>query len=286
MAIRSILACASGGTASEGMIEAACRLARRFEAHLEGFHVRPEPREMLMFAGDGFGLPLAGDWIDQFSSEAAARAAKAKAAFATAVARHRLAMAEASPKTKPSAAWREEAGYAPLLVSRRARFFDLAVLGRSERIDEQPYTDTVEETLIHSGRPILLAPARAPITLGDAVAFGWNGSPGAVRALAAALPLLTTARAVFVITIGDKHEESAAAVTEYLDWQGIAAIRRHIGSVLGAGPGEQLLAAARDQEADLLVMGGYGHMPWRETLFGGATREVIGTSLLPLLLSH
>ena len=77
-----------------------------------------------------------------------------------------------------------------------------------------------------------------------------------MRALAAALPLLTTARAVFVITIGDKHEESAAAVTEYLDWQGIAAIRRHIGSVLGAGPGEQLLAAARDQEADLLVMGG------------------------------
>jgi nucleotide-binding universal stress UspA family protein len=36
----------------------------------------------------------------------------------------------------------------------------------------------------------------------------------------------------------------------------------------------------------LLVMGGYGHAPWREVLFGGATREVIGTSLLPVLLSH
>jgi len=36
----------------------------------------------------------------------------------------------------------------------------------------------------------------------------------------------------------------------------------------------------------MLVMGGYGQAPWRQTLFGGATREVIGTSLLPVLLSH
>jgi len=50
--------------------------------------------------------------------------------------------------------------------------------------------------------------------------------------------------------------------------------------------GEQLLAGAREDGADLLVMGGYGHTPWRELLFGGATRAVVGTSLLPVLLSH
>ena len=33
-------------------------------------------------------------------------------------------------------------------------------------------------------------------------------------------------------------------------------------------------------------MGGYGHKPWREALFGGVTRDIIGTSLLPLLLMH
>jgi nucleotide-binding universal stress UspA family protein len=33
-------------------------------------------------------------------------------------------------------------------------------------------------------------------------------------------------------------------------------------------------------------MGAFGHAPWRELLFGGATREVIGTSLMPLLLAH
>jgi hypothetical protein len=55
---------------------------------------------------------------------------------------------------------------------------------------------------------------------------------------------------------------------------------------LGVGAGQQLLAATRDQGADLLVMGGYGQMPWRQSLFGGATREIVGVSLLPVLLSH
>jgi nucleotide-binding universal stress UspA family protein len=47
-----------------------------------------------------------------------------------------------------------------------------------------------------------------------------------------------------------------------------------------------LLNAAHDAGADMLVMGGYGHQPWREALFGGVTRDVIGTSLMPLLLMH
>jgi nucleotide-binding universal stress UspA family protein len=286
MAIRTILACASGGTASDGTVEVACRLAQRFKAHIEGFHVRPDPRELLMYAGDAFGMSVTGDWIEQFTAEAAAMASKTKAAFTAVVARQGLAMADTPPKTGASASWRDETGYAPLLVSRRARFFDLAVLGRSDRVAEEPHTDTVEETLIHSGRPLLLAPAHAPTTLGDTIAFGWNGSAAAVRALTAALPLLAAARAVFVITVGDEHEESAAALTEYLGWQGIAAQRRHAASIPRVGAGEQLLATARDVEADLLVMGGYGHTPWREMLFGGATREVVGTSLLPLLLSH
>jgi nucleotide-binding universal stress UspA family protein len=57
-------------------------------------------------------------------------------------------------------------------------------------------------------------------------------------------------------------------------------------TVPGAGAGQQLLSAAREENADLLVMGGYGRVPWREFLFGGATRDVVGVSLLPLLLTH
>jgi nucleotide-binding universal stress UspA family protein len=288
MGIRTILVAASGGTANDGSVELACRLAQRFAAHLEGFHVRIDPREIIAAtAGDGFGvgLPLAGEWMDQIDADAAKLAGKTKTAFLEAAARHHLAPASAPTKSGASVGWQEETGYASLLVSQRARFFDLVVLGRSDRVAERPHTDTVEETLLRSGRPVLLAPAQAPSVIGEKIAVGWNGSTEAVKALAVSLPLLAAAKAVSVITVGDK-DTSAASVIDYLAWHGIAATHRGVRTIGASGPGEQLLAQAREEAADLLVMGGYGHMPWREFLFGGATRQIVGTSLLPLLLSH
>lgn len=291
MTIKTILAAASGGSASDGAIELACRLARRFGAHLEGFHAKPDPRDLFTYSGDGFGMSMSGEFVDRFIKDADTIATKTKAAFGTAAARHQIAInakpSQALPeKIAASAAWREETGYGPTLVARRARFFDLTVLGRSERVVDQPHTDVVEQTLVNSGRPVLLAPAKPPAEVGETVAIGWNGSAEATRAMVASLPILAGARATSIITVGEKHQESAAALIEYLGWQGVTAKHRHVPAVTGVGPGQQLLSAARDENADLLVMGGYGHMPWREFLFGGATREVVGASLLPLLISH
>ena len=291
MTIKTILAAASGGSASDGTIELACRFARRFGAHLEAFHARPDPRDLFTYSGDGFGMSLTGDFIDRFIKDADAIATKTKAVFTSAAARHQIPLSDTPSLQLPekvgaSAAWRDETGYGPTLVSRRARFFDLTVLGRSERVVDQPHTDVVEQALIHSGRAVLLAPAKPPSEVGDVVALGWNGSAEATRATVAALPFLGVASTVSIITVGEKHQESVAALTAYLGWHGIKAQHRHSPTVPGVGPGEQLLSTARDENADLLVMGGYGHMPWREFLFGGATREVVGTSLLPLLISH
>lgn len=291
MTIKTILAAASGGSASDGTIELACRFARRFGAHLEGFHARPDPRDLFTYSGDGFGMSMSGEFIDRFIKDADAIVTKTQSSFKATIARHQIALSAAPSQQLPekigaTAAWHEETGYGPTLVARRARFFDLTVLGRSERVVDQPHTDVVEQTLVHSGRPVLLAPAKTPDAVGDNIAVGWNGSPEATRALVASLPFLTAARSVAILTIGEKHQESAAALIEYLGWHDIKARHRHVPAVTGIGPGQQLLSTARDESADLLVMGGYGHMPWREFLFGGATREVVGVSLLPLLLSH
>lgn len=151
---------------------------------------------------------------------------------------------------------------------------------------DRPHTDTIEETLIRSGRPVLLAPAKAPEKLGEAIALGWNGAAEAVHVLSASLTLLAAARDIIVVTVGDDAAASADSVLEYLAWHGIKARHRKVAPVAHVGPGEQVLAEARDEGADLLVMGGYGHRPWRELLFGGATRQVVGHSLLPVLLAH
>ena len=291
MTLKTILAAASGGSASDGAIDLACRFARRFGAHLEGFHARPDPRDLFTYSSDGFGLSMSGEFVDRFVKDAEEIVGKTKASFEAIAKRHQIPVGSASSGQLPgkipaTATWHDETGYGPTLVARRARFFDLTVLGRSERVVDQPHTDVVEQTLVQSGRPVLLAPAKAPNAVGDNIAVGWNGSAEATRALAAALPFLGAAQAVTILTIGDKHQESSAALIDYLGWHDVKAKHRHVPAVSGVGPGEQLLSAARDESADLLVMGGYGHMPWREFLFGGATRQVVGVSLLPLLISH
>lgn len=52
------------------------------------------------------------------------------------------------------------------------------------------------------------------------------------------------------------------------------------------GAGEALLSHAADIGADLIVAGGYGHSRWRETALGGVTRTLLGSSPVPVLLSH
>ena len=291
MEFRTILAAVSGGRASTGVIELACRLARRFSSHLEAYHVRLDPRELVVMAADGLGTPLTGDLIEQATRDAAAAADRARRVFDAAATRHALTLRQEPPPLggdpallhRASVRWHEEEGYGAVKVADRARLFDLLVLGRSGRVADEPYSDSIEEALLSSGRPILIAPFEAPATLGETVALAWNNTPEAAKALSASLPLLAGARQVHVLSVGKTGAEMLA---RHLAWYGIRAAAQEVYPVKGVGAGELILAAARDNGCDLLVMGGYSRAPWREMLFGGATRQVVGTSLLPLLLSH
>ncbi|MBV9552462.1 MAG: universal stress protein, partial [Alphaproteobacteria bacterium] len=100
-------------------------------------------------------------------------------------------------------------------------------------------------------------------------------------------PVLSAADVVTLITAGADDASDVAGLTDHLAWHGIAADRHHVAFRSGDGIGATLLDAAKAVKADLLVMGGYGHRPLREALFGGATREVIAIDTeLPLLLVH
>ena len=294
MSIRTILYAVSGGSAGEGAAELACRLARRFEAHVEGFHVRADPRQAALAFGDGFGSPVVGDLIERAAQEVAEAAQRAKQHFDKSIATHGLPLRSEPPTLKPgeavaleaTAGWREETGFAGDIVPRRARLFDLVVLGRSERVVDQPHTDVLEDTLMHCGRPVLLAPAHAPQEVGATVAIAWNASAEAARAVAGALPFLRHAKSVRVLTAGATDGAEGLALVQALAWHGIAATARHPAPLPGVAVGQQLLAAAREDNADLLVMGGYGRAPWREMLLGGTTREVVGHGLLPILIAH
>ncbi|MGA8177147.1 MAG: universal stress protein, partial [Pseudolabrys sp.] len=41
-----------------------------------------------------------------------------------------------------------------------------------------------------------------------------------------------------------------------------------------------------DLDSDMIVMGGYGHSRLREFVLGGATRSILNTMTVPVLMSH
>jgi nucleotide-binding universal stress UspA family protein len=172
-------------------------------------------------------------------------------------------------------------------VSHLARYFDAAVLQQSE----SEGTDTVriiEAVLLGSGRPVFIVPrAFVPQHL-KSVMVGWDGGQPAARAVGDALPLLMMSDRVEVVTVGDvsraKHMSSENMV-RHLARHGIRAeLTNHPRD--GRDIAHTLLSHATGTGADLVVMGGYGHSRLREIMLGGTTRSILGTTTVPVLMSH
>ena len=52
------------------------------------------------------------------------------------------------------------------------------------------------------------------------------------------------------------------------------------------GIAEAMLSCAADLRTDLIVMGAYGHARWAERVLGGATRGLLTSMTIPVLMSH
>jgi len=114
----------------------------------------------------------------------------------------------------------------------------------------------------------------------------WDGSPGAAAALRAAMPLLKVARHVTLLTVEiDRMKLMPERAASYCGRHGVhPVLRSHPRH--GASVGEVIASRAAVLGVDYVVMGGFGHHPVREALFGGATRHMLRHSKLPLVLSH
>ena len=51
-------------------------------------------------------------------------------------------------------------------------------------------------------------------------------------------------------------------------------------------PAKAILNEAEKSGAKMLVMGGYGHSRLREFVLGGATRTILSSMTLPVLMAH
>jgi nucleotide-binding universal stress UspA family protein len=141
----------------------------------------------------------------------------------------------------------------------------------------------------HADLLVLVQPDPATGELPDSfgtIAIGWKPTREAARAVSGAIPLLRKALQVHVFAWGADHEPAAPLnLAGYLRVHGIK-VQWHVRSAEPAHAGEQLMASSADVRADLLVMGCYGHSRAGEWVLGGASRTVLRSTALPVLMAH
>ena len=184
--------------------------------------------------------------------------------------------------------WLHFDGSAAQILVDRARLADLIVLSlRQGGGSGRKSLDVVADVALHARTAVLaVPPAIRTIDCRGTAVGAWNGAPESSHALRAALPLLEKAAAVHVVTITDDRTDfPATEACEYLARHGVAA-QLHEWPRNGRSIGGALIEAATTLNAAFLVAGCYGHSRLREAVLGGATRELLETSPLPLLLAH
>ena len=91
------------------------------------------------------------------------------------------------------------------------------------------------------------------------------------------------------VTVDSSTEATGlAGRLDIVGWLRTHGIEPHLvrPAVANESPGESLLSTAFDLDADLLVMGCYGHGRTREWVLGGATRTILGAMTLPVWMAH
>ena len=276
MAIKDLLVHLDETPASAARLQAALALATACGAQVTALYLIAEP----FLPGMG-GRHLPAELLREHLAHAEAEAETVLAAARAEAERHGMTLAiirESGPLDR-----------LPHLLARHARYTDLTIVGQADLaahgVDDTALT---EAAFMDSGHPALVIPRAGAAVLPPRRALvAWDGSREAARAASDAIPLLQLAeqcwswwstRATPVTASGS---ELAAHLIRHEVKAEVRPDRERRRSIADA-----LLAQARDEAADLLVMGGYGHSRLREMMLGGTTRSMLEHMTLPVLFAH
>jgi nucleotide-binding universal stress UspA family protein len=174
----------------------------------------------------------------------------------------------------------------PNRLAEYARLRDLTIVPVPESYD-QWYAEAI---IFGSGRPTLVLPESTlgPFEL-NIVIVAWDFSRAAARAVADAIPMLERAKTVRIVTVtNDKvidSKHSSEELAKNLSRHGIDVVVDRVDAA-GRSIGNVLKREVADYNADLLVMGAYGHSRFSEFVLGGATKSMLSKPPLPILFSH
>jgi len=177
-------------------------------------------------------------------------------------------------------------------IATRVRFSDLAILpqpfGEGRGAELEP---VIESVLFEGNTPALILPGGArPQPTPRRIMVGWNESIEALSAVRAAINLLREADVVHVVVVdppthGPTRSDPGGMLSQYLSRHDVK-VEIDVLSKSLPSVSDILVRHANDMDADLVVMGAYGHSRFREAIFGGATRDMLEKATLPVFMAH
>ena len=168
---------------------------------------------------------------------------------------------------------------------------DLLVL--DQPTDDRGSRWDIPGLILRTGVPCVVLPREEilPSSQIRRVAIAWNGSPEAMRAIHAALPLLQGKQVLLLWGAEERNVghglewDPPFHISQYLRCHGVEAEERMI-TVKHDDAGTILLDASMKFGADLLVMGAYGRNRFSEWWLGGATRHALTWANIPVFFRH
>jgi nucleotide-binding universal stress UspA family protein len=280
MTYRSLLVLLDADPLCAARTAFAIRTAQRLECHLVGL----APTGLLQLPASPAPLPTLVDFTMQAWDALREVAEGSAQQFIEACRRAGLPSFEAVV---------DQADVAASLV-RHAHCSDLVLLSQADPAgpEHRLLQQMVERVVLESARPTLMLPCAGRFEpAGRHVLVAWDDSREAARAVADALPLLQRAEQVQVVCWQEGSSADDAALGSRLDALRAWLLRHGVQAdvrveLTRTAIADAILSRAADLGADLLVMGAWGHARWTERLLGGATRGLLASMTLPVLLSH
>lgn len=279
MAYKSILTIVTDIESAKAQLDTAIALARREDAHLDVLCLGVDRTQT------GYYYAGATAFIQQETVERAQdEARKVEAGIAARLSSEDIRW---SSETVVS-----QLGAIATVVGMRARFSDLVVLdqpygkGRGQELEA-----IVEAALFEGQTPVLVLPDAFKGELsGRRILAAWNQSTEAMSAIRRALPLLKAADLVDVTIIdppthGPERSDPGGQLSQLLARHGV---RAEVSVLAKTMPrvSDIIIRHVRDTDADLIVMGAYGHSRFRQAILGGATRNMLENAPVPVFMAH
>jgi len=177
-------------------------------------------------------------------------------------------------------------------IGERAVYADLVVAGPGVFANDDLKSQVVSGGLFQAGRPVLFVPRDANATLRPkTILLAWDSRPSAAHAAREALEMMKLAQSVHVTMVDPvaasrvSGDEPGADIATYLARHGVNVSVETLPSA-GRFVTDTLQRHALDINADMIVMGAYGHSKLLELILGGVTKSMLKEAKLPILMAH